>query len=163
MSSEWAENYIHLPFRTLYDAFRLGGRTLRCNHHSCRRSLFKVSQGLRRDTVESLVCDWCSRRFAYRETAIANEISWHNPAMIVRSSDHAGAVAYDILAAPRDAVASNYCMDSHINNMEYVIPMVHIFHNVKKHFEDMNTMFLSLTAMSTSYVVPKVGIVRRYM
>ena len=80
-----------------------------------RRSLFNASQGLRSDTVESLVCFWCSRRFPYRRTATANEISWHNPAMTVRSSDDAQAVEYDFLGVPREDVAKIFGMDSYLD------------------------------------------------
>ena len=80
-----------------------------------RRSLFNASQGLRSDTVESLVCFWCSRRYPYRRTASANEISWHNPAMTVRCSDDAHAVEYDFLGIPRIDVASIFGMDNYLD------------------------------------------------
>ena len=36
-----------------------------------RRNLFNACQGLRDDTVETLICFWCQRRFPYRRTATA--------------------------------------------------------------------------------------------
>ena len=80
-----------------------------------RRSLFNASQGLRSDTVEALICFWCSRRFPYRRTASANEISWHNPAMTTRCSDDSQAVEYDFLGIPRVHVADIFGMDSYLD------------------------------------------------
>ena len=44
--------------------------------------------------------------------------------------------------------------------MDNVITMVLIFVNVKKNFEIFSSMSPSLTALSKSYVVPKIGTVR---
>ena len=52
----------------------------------------------------------------YRRTDSANEVYWHNPAMMLRSSDDTGAVDYDFLGVSREAVANMFSMNSYFHN-----------------------------------------------
>ena len=82
-----------------------------------RRSLYTCCQGVRDDTVETLVCFWCERRFPYRRTASQNPITWHDPAMRVMSVEagEGASVEYDFLGVPPEATENMFGLEAYLD------------------------------------------------
>ena len=66
-----------------------------------RRCLFNYCRGVNDDSVESLICFWCARRFAYRKSAARNEIGWRT-------------AANSIFGMPQEALASIFGLDAYL-------------------------------------------------
>lgn len=80
-----------------------------------RHCLYNVCQGLRDNTVESLICFWFPRRFPDRRIAVANPTSWHDPAMTVRSCDGARAVEYNCRGVLPDVAENSSCLETYVD------------------------------------------------
>ena len=80
-----------------------------------RRNLFNCCQGVRDDTVETLTCFWCARRFPYRRTASQNPIMWHNPALRYRCCEEDGTENKDFLGVSQDATKEIFGLDAYLS------------------------------------------------
>ena len=80
-----------------------------------RRSLYNCCQALRDDTVETLVCFRCERRFPYRRTTVQNAIAWHDSAMQVRGDSEPGEVEYDFLGVSPKAVEEIFGLKAYLD------------------------------------------------